>query len=149
MVLCTCVGGGTIKVICSIKDAVRNFLWSGTAHRSRTKVAWTDCCLDRAHGGLGLINPEVAHKAMAVKWIITAMTPDDSILKTLLRHRILKICPKLKGSWPVDATWTLTSQFRGHRGSRAWDRILQACWRKLVKKLQPIAPRNRDEVLIH
>ena len=43
-----CVWGGTLKVICSIKAIVRNFLWSGSVHHSRTRVTWTDCCLDCA-----------------------------------------------------------------------------------------------------
>jgi hypothetical protein len=64
---CVCVWGGSLKVIRNIKAVVRNFLWSGMAHRSQTRVAWTDCCTDRAKGGLGLINPEDANKAMAAK----------------------------------------------------------------------------------
>jgi hypothetical protein len=121
-------------------------LWSGATHLCRARVRWTDCCAAKNVGGLGLVDPEEALSALTAKWIIRVLTPGIAPLQILLRYRLLKIRPHTQGGWPMASNWVLMQKFRATRGSRAWDRIIQA-WRKMSPHLAVRPPVNDCEVL--
>lgn len=45
---------GSLQVTRKIKSCLMNFLWSGSSHRTRVRVSWTDCYAHKHQGGLGL-----------------------------------------------------------------------------------------------
>jgi hypothetical protein len=59
---------------------LRDFLWIGSAHQSRARVRWANCCVQKHRGGLNLIDPEDALQALLDKWIMKALAPGSSII---------------------------------------------------------------------
>jgi hypothetical protein len=123
-----------------------NFLWSGSSHRTRIRVSWTNCCSAKGKGGLGLIDPQEAMEALMAKWILKAPQPEASNLQTFLRYRLQKLKPATRGTWSPSIQWTLTHQFSAPRGYRIWNRMMQG-WKKFSKKLEMSTPTNAAEVL--
>ena len=73
-----CYGmGGSNKVFKKIRRAIRNYLWSGNEHITRTWVSWRVCCLSKKSRGLGLVDLEMAKTNLLWKWILKAMEPDE------------------------------------------------------------------------
>ena len=140
------IWGGSLHCMRRIRASLQNFLWSGSAHPSRSRVRWVDVCAPKSIGGFNLVDPEEALHALAAKWVLKALTPGNAPLHLILRYRLLHLKPQEKGNWPLDAQWILIHKFRASRGSQLYDRILQA-WRKLVGTLEFTAPKNDDEVL--
>ena len=140
------IWGGSLKSVRDIRAQLRDFLWLGTTHRSRSRVRWTDCCTPRNVGGLNLVDPVEALHAMMAKWIFKAMSPGTTALQILLRYRMLLVRPQGRGNWPASPQWILLHKFRATRGSRAWDRIVHS-WRRIVGKVVVSPPQNSDEVL--
>jgi len=138
---------GSIQAIRSARGSMRNFLWSGSEHLSRTRVSWNDCCLPKSTGGLQLLDPEVSLNALLAKWVMYAIEPGISGLKTLLRYRIHRMKPHPKsGFWFSSASWLMVHRPSVSRGSRIWNRIIFA-WKKIVKQIKLIPPTNASEVL--
>jgi hypothetical protein len=94
------IWGGSLAVIRKIRAQLWNFLWSRSAHRARSRVSWTDCCANKQKGGLNLIDLEEALDALSAKWVIKALTPGESNLKTLLLARIKQAQPSRQTKWP-------------------------------------------------
>jgi hypothetical protein len=138
--------GGTIQVIRHIKSNLMNFLWSGSSHRTRVRVSWTDCCAAKGKDGLDLIDPQEAMEALMEKWILKALQLGASNLQKFLRYRLQKLKPATRGTWPPSIQWALTHQFSAPRGYRIWNRMMQG-WKKFSKKLEMSAPTNAIEVL--
>jgi hypothetical protein len=138
--------GGTTKAIRQIKSSLMNFLWSGSSHRTRVRVSWTDCCAAKGKGGLGLIDPQEAMEALMAKWILKALQPGASHLQTFLRYRLQKLRPDIRGTWPQSIQWALTYKFSAPRGYRIWNRMIQG-WKKFSKCLEMSPPTNDAEVL--
>jgi hypothetical protein len=92
--------GGSLKATRIIKSNLMNFLWSGSTHRTRVRVNWSDCCAPKTQGGLGLIGPNEAMDALMAKWILKALQPGTSNLQIFLRYRIQNLKPDKRGTWP-------------------------------------------------
>ena len=75
-------------MLCKIRAALQNYLWSITDHFCRARVCWIDCCLHREYVGLLLLDPKVTSKALLGKWMIHRLEPSDISLKILLRYRL-------------------------------------------------------------
>lgn len=69
------IWGGTAKGVKKVKGIIMNYLSAGTIEKTRTRVGWLQCCQSRENGGLDLINPEDALKAIMTKWLIKVMEP--------------------------------------------------------------------------
>ena len=92
---------GVIKVI----SKIQNYLWTGTQHNSRARIAWDSCCRKKKERGLGLVNPEEAVVAMMCKWIVLACESGLSNFKRVLRHRLSHYRPYARGNWPPSLLW--------------------------------------------
>jgi len=92
------IWGGSLAIIRKLRASMRDFLWSGTTHRSQARVSWTDCCASKQIGGLDLVDPEEALHALMAKWILKAMLPGSSNLHLLLRYRLFQIRPQSQGN---------------------------------------------------
>lgn len=141
------IWSGSIHAIRSVRGNLHNYLWSGSEHSSRTRVSWTDCCLPKLVGGLQLLDPEVSLNALLSKWVLYAIEPGISGLKTLLRYRIHRMKPHPKtGYWFPSSAWLMVHKSSATRGLRVWNKIISA-WKRIVKNIELVPPRNADEVL--
>lgn len=82
------VWAGTVRSLRKIKTLLRCYLWAGNIHATRTRVAWSVCCVKKGDGGLGLVEPEDAMDALLIKWVMLAVTSGDSNLQYMLRFRL-------------------------------------------------------------
>lgn len=76
---------GSIKAIWKCKAMLRNYLWNGWDHNTKTKVYWIDCVQNKKIGGLNLVDLENTLNAFLCKWVLKALKHDVSNLKTFLR----------------------------------------------------------------
>ena len=102
-------------------------------------MRWYDVCAPKSIGGLNLVDPEEALRALMAKWVLKALGPGDSNLQILRRHRIKKIKPDRRGRWPQSLQWILTHKFSSPRGYRIWNRLMQA-WKNVSPKLDLSEP---------
>jgi hypothetical protein len=135
-----------MQVIRIIRSMLRDFLWTGSTHRSRARMRWSDYCAHRKVGGLNLIDPEEALHTLFGKWITKVLSPGSSNIQILLCYKIYQTQPAFSGSWPASPRWILGHKFEAHNGSKGWNRIIQA-WRRLTPKLEIFPLRNHDKVL--
>lgn len=140
------IWGGTERGVKKVTSAIQNYLWSGTMHRARTKVAWTQCCLSKDKGGINVINPKDALVALMVKWILKACEPGESNLYLILRYRLSLFQPYQGGRWEASLEYFTLPNIQARQSSAAWTRAGKA-WKKLSPDLHPIRPQNREEVL--
>jgi len=130
------ISSGSIQAIRSVRGSLRNYLWSGIEHNSRTRVCWDDCCLSKNLGGLKLLDPEVSLSTLLVKWILFTIEPDISNLKVLLRYRINKMKPNpSQGFWFSSQAWLMVPGHSVSRGSRVWNRVTSA-WKRFTKYIE-------------
>jgi hypothetical protein len=140
------IWGGTKKGITRVRSSVESYLWFGTLNRTRTKVAWLQCCQPKAEGGLDLINPNDALTALMAKWVLKACEPGTSNLHALLRFRLSHFQPYSGGRWPSSLEYFIQQSFQAKKGSAVWNRI-GVSWRSLVKEVTPVLPELPEEVL--
>jgi hypothetical protein len=62
-------------------------------HHWKAKVNWNDYCDCKEMDGLGLIDPKKALSTLMCKWVLLALEPNDSNLKTLLHFKLVNACP--------------------------------------------------------
>lgn len=89
-------------------------------------MRWTDCCAAKGAGGLGIIDHDEALTALMGKWILKALVPGTPPLHILLRHRLVSLQPRRLGAWPKSLHWALLAKFTAPKGSRLWNRMVQA-----------------------
>jgi len=95
------IWAGSQLGIVKCKSAIRSFMWFGTMHRIRVKVAWLQCCQDKSMVGLGLVNPVDALTSLMCKWVIKASEPSSSNLHILLQFRLSHYQPYRGGRWAL------------------------------------------------
>ncbi len=66
------VWGGTRKGVQKVNHLLKNYLWSGFAHKCQ--------CCEKKDRGLGLMDLVEAMEVMLSKWAIHALEPRDSNL---------------------------------------------------------------------
>ncbi|XP_010431573.1 PREDICTED: uncharacterized protein LOC104715904 [Camelina sativa] len=95
---------GCIK---KVESLCRNFLWNGdVTKRGSAKVAWSNVCLPKEEGGLGLRNLSFWNRTLCLKLIWRLFSASDSLWALWLRNTKIK-----DGSfWAIDAkkqsSWT-------------------------------------------
>ncbi|XP_021985901.1 uncharacterized protein LOC110882124 [Helianthus annuus] len=100
------------RVISELEKRMRRFLWNvGSSGRIRAKVAWSDVCLPKNEGGLGIRNVGDVNKALMTNHIWSIITNQESLWVWWIHSY------KLKGRsfWEVPC-----------RGSVSWG------WRKIL-----------------
>jgi hypothetical protein len=142
----TSIWGGTKKGIARVKSAVTNYFWSGSMHRSRSKVSWLQCCQPKEKGGVNLINPVDAMMALMVKWILKAVEPGNSNLHLLFRFRLAHFQPYSGSRWAPSLEFFTLPKFQAQKGSQAWSRAGVA-WRALVMDLSRVKPSSFEEMM--
>ena len=88
-----------------VQGWMRNFFWSGDClKRGSTLVAWSDCCLPKKEGGLGLKNIFSLNRSLLLKrcW---DMASGDSPSSIFLRNRFLKCGLQPKKSYQMSSVW--------------------------------------------
>ena len=115
---------GALKIIRQIWASLWNFLWLGSASKTRSRVRWHDVCAPKAIGGLNVIDLEKALNALMVKWIIKVFSPSESTLQIFLRFRLYKLKLDIRGQWPPSLNWALTHKFSALRGYKIWNRMI-------------------------
>jgi hypothetical protein len=136
--------GGTKAGLTKITSKIRNFFWSGSATRTRNRVAWKTCCLYREEGSLNMIDPQEALTALMAKWVVTALEPGISNFKGILRHRLLYLQPFSIGTWAPSLEWCLSPTHRGSSGSALWKRTTKS-WKLMVQDLRMLPPLTYSE----
>ena len=123
---------GSMKLL-GIKPLLRKYVWSGSENTARARVSWDDCTMPKKVGGLTIISPEDAMKALMSKWVIQALLLGKSNLQTILRHRIKQLQPP-----PMFSPHFLTKG-----GTKVWHHIIQS-WKiddgKNVRMPPPTIP---------
>lgn len=129
-----------------VVSAIQNYLWSGSLHRARTKVAWMQCCLSKVKGVLNVINPKDSLAALMTKWVLKACEPGESNLQIMLRHRLMAFQPYQGGRWGPSMEFFTLDQAQARQGSKAWTRAGKA-WKCLLPEVLQRRPQTRDEVM--
>jgi hypothetical protein len=137
---------GSRGVLRKITSLMRNFLWSNKEYKTRIRVNWDDCCIKRKNGGLGIIDPIDALKALLSKWIICAYMLGETNLQILLHHKLSQFQPVKRLTWPPNPTWAFVKNHIKQTGSRIWNQICKA-WARLVKSIRPCPPTTREGLL--
>ena len=137
---------GLLKVIWQIRAYLRNFLWSFSSTRARARACWDDVSEPKSIGRLNLTDPEEALQAFMAKWILKAQRPGESNLQVLLRHKIQKVKPNSRGTWPHSLQRILTHKFSAPKGHRIWNRLIQS-WKRFNPKIDIAASINGPIVL--
>ena len=92
------------------------------------------------------MDPEISAESLLGKWLFHSLEPGNTSLKILLCYRLQGCNPSKKGGkWPHSNNWMLVHGFTSTRGSRIWDKVIQA-WKKLVKRTRITEPTNYEEV---
>lgn len=108
---------GTKAGIIKVQYMLSNYMWSSSMSKSRSKVAWYQCCLPKSQGGIGLIDLVDAISAMLIKWVVKASELGKSNLHVMLRFRLPSCQPYQDGNWaPSLEFFTKPGQSSG-RGS--------------------------------
>lgn len=72
----------------------RNFLWRGNQDTRKTAlVKWSDVCLPKEGGGLGLRKTEIANKAYLAKLGWNILTKKETLWADIMRHKYLRAQP--------------------------------------------------------
>ena len=129
----------TMKVMHKIKALLRNFLWSGKDHSTRTRVNWHDCCAKKQVGGLNLIDPQEATTSLLCKWVVAAYQPGNSNLQVMLRNKLWTSSPVKNAKWPDEAQWGLIWNHAPIPGSKAWEKV-QMAWKKMSRHIRDAPP---------
>lgn len=145
LVYFTSIWGGTQAGVKKITSAIKSFMWSGSLHRARAKVAWAHCCLSKPKGGINLINPFDSLNALMVKWLVKACEPGDSNLHVLLRHRLSNYQPYSQGRWGASLEYFTVPNCQAKKGSSAWSRVGSA-WKILSSEVKSVLPCNFEEL---
>lgn len=106
-----------------IKTMLWCYLWAGSVHATRTRVAWQTCCVNKGNGGLGLVESEDA--ALLVKLMMLAATSGDSNLQYMLTFRLSSYQPYKDGRWASDRYWFTQPSHQKAGGSKQWSRIAE------------------------
>jgi hypothetical protein len=139
------IWGGSKKGVTKIRSMIESYMWSGSKNRTRTKVAWVQCCQPKDKGGLDLINPNDALIALMTKWVLKACEPGSSNLHVFLRHRLSSFQPYSGGRWSPSLDFFTQPRFQAKKGSTAWNRV-GTSWRSLVRELIPVQAKLPEEV---
>ena len=138
------VWNGSVKALVKAKVLLRNYLWSGIEHSSRTRVNWNDCCAKKKVGGLGLLDRQEATASLLCKWIMLAYLPGHSNLQIMLRNKLWYSNPAKGTRWPMSPQWGLVSNHTSVPGSKVWSK-LHLAWKKMNAHLCEAPPLNYAE----
>lgn len=114
------IWGGSKQGIQKAISKIRNYMWIGSPSLTRSRVAWTTCCLPKKVGGLGLINPLDAMTSFMVKWIVKACKPGTTNLKAIIRHRLANYQSYKGEKWDASPQWFLQPHHQAKFGSTVW-----------------------------
>jgi hypothetical protein len=117
--------------VAKLKAKIQNYLWVGEDRPYRSRVAWDTCYLPKREGGLRLVDLANAMVALMSKWILTAMEPGDSNLKSLLRHRLAQYQLYSGGNWALNLQWFILKNHASKAGSKVWVQTARS-WKQLV-----------------
>jgi hypothetical protein len=117
------IWNGSAKAIVKVKAMLRNYLWSGAEHSTKTRINWFDCCAKKHIGGLDLIDPQEAMISLLCKWVITAYLLGSSNLQVLLRNKLWHTSPAKRSRWPSHAQWGLACNHAPVPGSQVWSKV--------------------------
>jgi hypothetical protein len=138
------IWAGTQAGVKKVQTLLTNYLWSGSTSRSRSKVAWYQCCLPHGHGGINLIDPVDAVNALLIKWVIKACKPGQSNLHATLRFRLASCQPYQGRNWAASLEFFTSPGHSSKKGSLTWNRVTTA-WKTFVKSLNCVLPRSFEE----
>jgi hypothetical protein len=122
---------GSYSGVAKLKAKIQNYLWVGEDRPYRSRVAWDTCYLPKREGGLRLVDLANAMVALMSKWILTAMEPGDSNLKSLLRHRLAQYQLYSGGNWALNLQWFILKNHASKAGSKVWVQTARS-WKQLV-----------------
>ena len=120
--------------VMKVRYMLSNYLWSSSMSRSRSKVAWYQCCLLKSQGKIGLIDPVDAISAVLIKWVVKASKPGQSNLHVMLRFRLASCQPYQAGNWAPLLEFFTKPGYSSRRNSLTWNRVT-AAWKVFVKSL--------------
>jgi hypothetical protein len=106
------------KILKDMEQKFNRFLWNGTDEcAARAKVAWSEVCLPKKEGGLGLKRLEVWNNASMLRHVWSLFARSGSIWVAWVKEYLLKGRSFWNISIPQSCSWS---------------------WRKLLK-LRPLA----------
>ncbi|XP_010463243.1 PREDICTED: uncharacterized protein LOC104743910 [Camelina sativa] len=144
---------GRLQLICSVISSITNFwisafrlpkacikeidqlcsafLWSGPSlNAKKTKVAWSEVCLPKREGGLGLRSIEEANKVSVLKLIWRLLSAKDSLWVNWVKRYLIR-----SGSiWTEKPNPTL--------GSWIWKKLLK--YRDLAQQFHRVEAHNGE-----
>lgn len=97
--------------------------------------------MKKKHGGLDLVDPEVAKTSLLCKWIVKEMKPGESNLQLMLRHRLARFNAQRRKIWRVNLDWFTNKKHQGVVGSKVWGHIGKI-WKVMVKCIYQILSRT-------
>jgi hypothetical protein len=103
--------GGTKKVVNKCKTLLCNFLWGGGQFTTRVRVQKDVVCAPRMVGGLGITNLKEALVTSLCKWVMYALEPRNSNLKTLFRYKLKYCLPSKHKRWAPNIQWAFVHTF--------------------------------------
>lgn len=136
---------GTLAGVRKVTSSVQGFMWSGSTHRARTKVAWIQCCQIREKGSINMVNPKDTLIALMLKWVLKGCKPSTSNLHIFLRYRISSYQPYFGVHWKKNMEFFLVVHSQVHKGLTAWNKV-GTSWKKLVLDMCPVLPKTPEEV---
>lgn len=76
---------------------VRNFIWGGLSDKqAQAKVKWSTAVIPTVKGGIKVFDPMAEAKALLAKLIPRAMVPGKEPWKSMVRHRLNRVCNFVK-----------------------------------------------------
>ena len=78
------------KVLLNVEHRFRTFLWSGHASgKYYAKVAWSNTCIPKDAGGLGIKDLHIWNKALMTRYIWNLLMNDKSVWVSWIDHYFL------------------------------------------------------------
>jgi hypothetical protein len=102
-------------------------------HHCKAKGNWNDYCDCKEVGGLGLIDLEKALSTLMCKWVLLALEPNDSNLKTLLHFKLVICMPSQHRRWILNLNLALVQGHVFALGFKIWGQIMQT-QKRMVNK---------------
>lgn len=79
--------------------------------------------MQKKHGGLGLVDPEVAQTNLLCKWIIKAMKLGESNLQLMLKFMLVWFKSQQGRSWGMDLSGSLVNNIKASQDPRFGDTL--------------------------
>jgi predicted transcriptional regulator len=102
------------KVVRLIEQKLNRFLWSGRDTKAHAKVAWSQLCVPKQEGGLGIKRIEVWNKASMLNHIWNLFTKAGSLLVAWINANMLKGRCLWEISIPNSCSWSRKKLLKLH-----------------------------------